>query len=466
MICKNILTSYQLENYNNQRFLKFIYTHPKFWIFSGDRQKLVWTKKAILLAILTIILAFLDVSWTLYLSNLYTNISAIFLIVIIAILSLPIYMDIVNFLLSPIDLYLKNKIISQAKNKLKSFQNLKVIWVTWSYWKTSEKEILETILKQKFKVLCSSGNKNTPLWVSEVILNELDETYDVFIVEMWAYYPWDIKELCDLVNPYIWILTWITIQHLERFWNLENIINTKFELIESLKSDWLAVLDISNENVLKWLNERKEKLDVKNIIEIENPKNINYLQDLAWISFEYNWKLIETKLLASHSAKQISMAYEVAKYLWMNEEDITNWISKINYIEHRLELIYNPNTNVYIIDDSFNWNLEWVKSTANLLEDIKWHKRIYLTPGLVELWDKSDEIHLEIWKLLSKVIDKALLIDNKATIKIYDWLMASGFGKENITIYKTTLDAHNDLKNVLRSSDVIVFQNDWTDNYF
>lgn len=466
MICKNILTAYQLENYNNIRFLKFIYTHPKFWISPPNRQKIVWTKKAKLLAVLTIFI-FLSKLISIYLFvfpdwNLVIKIP----LYILVFLALPIYMIFANFCLYPVDKYLKNKIILQAKNKLSKFKNLKIIWITGSYWKTSQKEILETILKQKFKVLCSSGNKNTPLWVSEVILNELDETYEVFIVEMWAYHIWDIKELCDLVKPNIWILTWITIQHLERFWSLENIIKAKFELIESLDNFWLAIADISNENVKKWLDEKQEKLEVKNIVKISNPKKINYLEDLAWISFEYDWNLIQTKLLASHSANQIIISYEVAKYLWLNTKEILNWIKNIDYIKHRLELIYNPNSNLYIIDDSFNWNLEWVKSTIKLLENIKNHKRFYLTPWLVELWKESDNIHLEIWKLLSKVVDKVLLIDNNATKKILEWLINNWFNKYNIIIYKTTLNAHNDLRNVLKSGDVIVFQNDWSDNYF
>ncbi len=469
MICRNILNSYQLENYNNIRFLKFIYTHPKFWIFWGERQKLVWTNKAILTAIITISIAIIKL--TSYIILFYNHISIYIdiLAFILWFLAFPLYMIIANFLLIPIDKYLKKQIIEKAKIKLdglRNTKNLKVIWITWSYGKTSQKEILETILKDSFKVITTSGNKNTPLWISELILKEIDETHDIFIVEMWAYIRGDIRELCDLVNPSIWILTWITIQHLERFWTLENIIKTKFEIIENLSENWLAILDSSNENIKKWLEERKNKLKVKNIIEINNPKSLTYLDNLAWISFEHDNNTLQTKLLASHSANQIIIAYEVAKYLWMPAEKILTCIKNISYVKHRLELIYNPSSNLYVIDDSFNGNFEWVKSTIELLKNIKWHRRIYLTPGLVELWKESFRIHHEIWVMLSSVVDKVLLIDNVATKSIYNWLIRSRFKKDNITIYNSTLEAHEDLKNILISEDVIVFQNDWSDNYF
>jgi macrodomain Ter protein organizer (MatP/YcbG family) len=68
--------------------------------------------------------------------------------------------------------------------------------------------------------------------------------------------------------------------------------------------------------------------------------------------------------------------------------------------------------------------------------------------------------------MLASVIDRVLLIDTPATKSIYNWLIDKWFDKNNITVYKTTTEAHNDLKNILVSEDVIVFQNDWTDNYF
>lgn len=467
MICKNILTSYQLENYNCSRFLKFIYTHPLYWILWWDRQKIVWTKKAIMIAVLTMSMLISTIIWFIYFINVSVYIDM--LVTIWLIILLPFYMIIAGFILTPIDLYLKNKIIKKAKEKLDWIRNrryLKVIWITWSYWKTSQKEILENVLKENFKVITSSGNKNTPLWISELILNEMDESYDIFIVEMWAYKPGDIKELCDLVKPEIGILTWITIQHLDRFKTLENIINTKFEIIESLSENWLAVLDISNENVKSWFDSRKDKLKVKNIVKINNPESITYLPNLAWISFNHDWNTIETKLLAAHSANQVMIAYEIAKNLETPIEKILRWTRNISYVKHRLELIYNPNSNLYIIDDSFNGNFEGVKSTIELLKNTIWHRKLYLTPGLVELGKESFNIHHQIWKMLSPVVDKVLLIDNPATKSIYNWLVKSWFDANNIIVYKSTNEAHEDLKNILVSEDVIVFQNDWSDNYF
>lgn len=160
---------------------------------------------------------------------------------------LPLYFIISNFLISPLDIYLKKRIISQAKSKLSEFPKLKVIAITGSYGKTTTKEILKTTLRESYEVLATEGTKNTPLGISRLILSELKASHEIFIVEMGAYTKGNIAELCDLVHPNISIITGITLQHLERFKTLDNIIDAKFEILECLKEDDFAIVDTTTQ---------------------------------------------------------------------------------------------------------------------------------------------------------------------------------------------------------------------------
>ena len=94
------------------------------------------------------------------------------------------YFVISSILISPLDSYLKKRIIRQAKAKLREFPQLKVIAITGSYGKTTTKEILTTILSESFEVLATEGTKNTPLGISRLILNHLNEKHEICIVEM------------------------------------------------------------------------------------------------------------------------------------------------------------------------------------------------------------------------------------------------------------------------------------------
>lgn len=467
MFVKNILLAFQLENYKNIRFIKFIYTHPLFWIFWSARQSLVWTKKILFILILGLFLFFIDSAWGIFfMLNFWSSPLFILPFILWEIFLLPLYFVIANIISYPLDSYLKNKIIWQATKKISNFKNLIVIGITGSYGKTSTKEMIYTFLSKKFTVLMTEGNKNTPLWVSEIILEKLNEDIEIFIVEMWAYIPWDIKTLCDIVKPKIGILTGITLQHLERFKSLENIIKTKFELIESLPIDWFALIDTSSQWVKTWLEKYKDFFAVKNIITISDIIPFHYCDNLEWINFEIEGKSYQTKLIAKHSLQTIQIAYKLAKYFSINDEIIEELIKNLPYTKHRMELIRNTKTGVNIIDDSYNGNIEWVKSIVDLLKNIKINgRKIIIVWWIIELGKKSKEVNEQLWKELANCADMILLSKWKIWEAILSWLQKANFNEKNIKIYPHSLDIHNNLWNILQFWDLIIFQNDLPDNY-
>ncbi|GAI48689.1 unnamed protein product, partial [marine sediment metagenome] len=126
------------------------------------------------------------------------------------------------------------------------FKNLLVVGITGSYGKTSTKEFLATVLSKRFNVLKTKEHQNSEIGISRCILNELKPEHKVFIVEMGAYGKGGIKLLCDIAKPKIGILTGMNEQHLALFGSQENIIKTKYELIENLPSDGMAIFNGNN----------------------------------------------------------------------------------------------------------------------------------------------------------------------------------------------------------------------------
>src|SRR5699024_10466739 len=95
----------------------------------------------------------------------------------------------------------------------------------------------------KYNTLPTPRNLNTYNGLIMTVNNNLDKFTDIFIAEMGAYVKGEIAGLCKLVKPQYGILTSIGIAHLESFGSEQNIIDGKFELIESLPSDGFAVLN-------------------------------------------------------------------------------------------------------------------------------------------------------------------------------------------------------------------------------
>ena len=154
---------------------------------------------------------------------------------------------IITFLLNiiniPAEKFVYYYYLNKAKRKLKNMPNLNIIGITGSYGKTSSKNVLNTILSSEFNSYPTPKSFNTPYGLMKSINNGLDKFDNVFIAEMGACKLKDIKILCDLVHPKYGIITTIGVAHLETFKSEENIVKGKFELIESLPSDGVAILN-------------------------------------------------------------------------------------------------------------------------------------------------------------------------------------------------------------------------------
>jgi len=156
-----------------------------------------------------------------------------------------------NYIAKPIERNINKKYYDAASEKIKNTKSLTSVGITGSYEKTSTKFAAATILKEKYKVLNTPESYNTPMGISKVINNKLNNEYEVFIAELGATKVGDIEEVAALTSPKIGIITSIGPCHLETFKSIDNIMKTKYELIEKLPTDGVAIFNYDNEYVKK-----------------------------------------------------------------------------------------------------------------------------------------------------------------------------------------------------------------------
>lgn len=457
MIIRNLIYILQAELYDGRKFLRFAYSHF-FWWKLEKRARLIWTKKARLIYVL---------AWLMLLTVFLLSIGffgALGLLSLIILIPLvPVIIALALWIIEPVDYFLKNRIFKKAQKFLReNRKNLIVIGITGSYGKTSTREILASILSEKFRVIKLSDNINTDIGIADFILKnpKIFQENEIFIVEMGAYKKGEIKKLCDLVAPNYAILTGINESHLERFGSLENIISAKFELPEATKK--MVVLNFDDENIKK--NYGHFKLNEFIGVSKDDTRNIKSLDNFGGLEFEFDGTTFRTKLLAKHNISLILLAHRVAQKLGMTISEISYGVGKIEHIPHRLDPLYNEMTKVWVIDDSYNGNYAGIVSGLEVLKRATGRK-IVLTPGLVELGDKSAEIHEKIGRLYADSgLDLILLIKSPNSGYITKGLEEKGF--KNYKVYESSQVAHADLSNVVKSGDTIIFQNDLPDNYF
>lgn len=367
----------------------------------------------------------------------------------------------------PLEFCIRKYYLKQAVNKLNATDVIK-IGITGSFGKTSVKEILKTILSQKFRVLATPASYNTPLGIALTARN-LDSTHDVFIAEMGARQKGDIKELVKLVNPKIGVLTGVNNQHLESFGTQENIINTKNELFEYMTKDGMGIFSADNENAVNLYNAFVGDKYLAGINGNDNAVSATDITtDVKGMTFTLNFKgdknvKCSTVLLGTHSVKNVCLAAAVAYKLGLSPEEIAQGVNRIQSVGHRLELLPN-NKNIVIIDDSYNSNVDGFNAAMEVLDTFSGRK-IVLTPGLVELGKMENVTNLEIGKKLAKHADFVIVIGKHNAEMIINGLIDGGMPRENIKFAKSFNKGNDMLNEMMTEGDVVLFENDLPDNY-
>jgi len=397
---------WQLKEYRLDRFWSeygFFGKLLHFWIFSGGRKfrRPVFTLKALAIYVISslIVLAgiyavlrfsifsLLDGTWVVVsgLAILYVLIPAI-VILIIAIFQLPIIIA-------------KFFIFKMAAARVAENKDLIIVGITGSYGKTSTKEFLAQILEKKFEVIKTPKNINTEIGIAKFILQNLIPALslerrggkEVFIVEMGAYKKGEIKRICDIVKPKIGIITGINEQHLSLFGSFQNIIDTKYELIEGLPEDGFALFNGENEYCL----EMAEKWKGDKVIYKTSPQ-------------PSPWKGEGKISLPKHYLLNLAGAVEIARYLGMGEEEIKQATEQIKLTDRMIKTFIGKNR-ALIIDDSYSANPSGVLAGLDYLAEQKQARKIIIMPCLIELGSAAKEIHQKIGQKINAVCDLAII---------------------------------------------------------
>jgi UDP-N-acetylmuramoyl-tripeptide--D-alanyl-D-alanine ligase len=381
------------------------------------------------------------------------------------------YMILANYVAVPIEKKVNMKFYNAASKKIKSMEKLTSVGITGSYGKTSTKFLTATILREKYKVLNTPESYNTPMGISKVINNELTDDYEIFVAELGATNVGDIHEVAILTNPKIGIITSIGPCHLESFKSIDNIMRTKYELIEYLPNDGVAIFNYDNEHVKKLADKTFKEKILYGIDDIEHTDifatDINVSEKGSTFTLCIN-KLgsieCHTKILGKHNILNILAGAAVGSVLGLKLEEIAEGISKIESVEHRLQLI-DPGTGVIVIDDAFNSNPDGAKAALDVLDSFKDYRKIIVTPGMVELGEIEEEENEKFGENIARTCDIAILIGKKRTLPIYRGIKKLNFSENNLYVADSLDDASKILAQLTKLRDVVLFENDLPDTY-
>jgi UDP-N-acetylmuramoyl-tripeptide--D-alanyl-D-alanine ligase len=403
MPIKNLLYLLQLEEYDLKRFNDWLKKNPG-RVVLGKKKHIDWTLKArILLALASIF-------------NIFTFGNG------------PMAIKIALRFLLPADILAKKFLVFLARLKITGMKNLTVIGITGSYGKTTTKDAIAHILAHKYETLKTEGNYNTILGVVKTILKNLKPKHKIFVCEMAAYQSGDIKAISEIAQPKIGIITAIGPMHLERFGTMENILNTKLELIESLPEDGIGFLP--------------EELETQ----------INKNRFAVKIEF--------------FSSKE-ELFIKIGSFFGMNKEETLGYLKTAPQTPHRQEII-KTSGNITIIDDTYNSNPAGFASALELLKNTPARRRILVTPGMIELGHKQFERNKEMAIVAAKIVDYIIIVGETNKYALEEGLkeeLGPNFDKK--VFWARDLDsAKSKLSELVISNSAVLLENDLPDHYY
>ena len=391
-----------------------------------------------------------------------------------------------NFLMKPAEKAVGNHYINDAKRRLREMgDRLTIIGVTGSYGKTSVKFYLKTLLSEKYDVLVTPESFNTPMGVVRTIREQLRPSHEIFVCEMGARHVGDIKEICDIVHPKHGVITSIGPQHLETFFTMDNIRNTKYELADALPKDGMLFLNGDSEEVVKKAAEYPGAIlyhastDAKGAEDSSAmdagtsvTKDGYYAKDIRVSALGTEFTVhapdgkeetFSTRLVGGHNVINIIGAIAVANQLGIALSDLKIPVRRLEPVPHRMQLLGRGA--VTIIDDAYNSNPVGSKAaveTLGLFDGVK----ILVTPGMVELGDREEEYNKAFGGYAAKNCDYICLVGRKRAEPIATGAREAGFPEEKLKIFDRLQEALDFAYMVGdEGHKFILLENDLPDNY-
>jgi len=377
----------------------------------------------------------------------------------------PYLCSLANLINFPIESAVRRHYTKEAVSLLRGHPSLKVVGITGSYGKTGTKYYLSTILSERYNVLMTPGSFNTPLGVVKTVRESLRSTTEVFVCEMGAKYVGDIKELCELTEPSLGILTSIAPQHLETFGSLERIVKTKLELCDCISArDGETIVNLDSQLI-------KENLP-DGVITCGRDSDSQFMitkvrADRNGTAFELTVGEdtsipISTPLLGAHNVTNVALASIAALRLGVTPEQIRKGAAKLRSAPHRLELIRRGKD--IIIDDSYNSNPLGSEAALEALSLFSEYK-ILITPGMVELGDKSEYYNYSFGAKAAKVCNSIILVGKKQTEPIHKGILDTGFDGSRLHVCERVEEAIRLAETLSNDPKVMLLENDLPDNY-
>ena len=293
-----------------------------------------------------------------------------------------------------------------------------VIGITGTNGKTTTKELIAAVLKEKFNTLYTQGNLNNHIGVPLTLL-QLKAEHEIAIIEMGANHQGEIKLLAEIACPDLGIITNVGKAHLEGFGSFEGVKKTKAELYDYISANGqLIFINKDNEHLM-------EMAAKSGIGDKRREYSLNSEQSNGYICGQINscspfltmkcsinnsdFFDIETKLIGVYNAENVLAAVTIGEFLGVDKLAIKAGLEKYTPQNNRSQLTVTTKNKLVV--DAYNANPTSMKAAITNFGQMDVEHKVLILGDMLELGEQSDYEHSQIIALLNQYnFEKVILV--------------------------------------------------------
>ena len=328
--------------------------------------------------------------------------------------------------------------------------NVDLIGVTGSVGKTSTRDIIYSVLNEKYKTLKNELNYNNEIGIPKTLFN-LDYSYEKAVIEMGLDRKGDISYFKTIAPLKVAVISNIGLSHIANFENQEGIFHAKMEIAEHFNKENTLIVNGDD----KFLKTLKDKELPYNLLTYGfDEDNTIYCVSYEIVNGKINFKVnFKNKIydytipsIAKHNIYNAMAAILIGNLYNLTYEEIKKGLENVSFTEGRLTIINKKD--ITIINDCYNASLDSIISALNVLSTFKTRK-VAILGDVLETGSYEEEIHKNIGKSIIGNTDILILVGDSIKYT-YDEVIKNNFNKDNIYVFSTYEDVIKNIDNIIK----------------
>lgn len=292
---------------------------------------------------------------------------------------------------------------------------LPIIGITGTNGKTTTKELVTAVLAKDYNVASTKGNLNNHIGVPLTLLS-ITKEHEIAVVEMGANHTGEIRQLAEIAEPNFGLITNIGQAHLEGFGSFENIIKTKKELYDFIKTkkDGKVFVDFDN-SILRNAVEEEQITAIYYGTRDEMFVAGRILENNPYVKFEWRFSqkfhTVQTHLIGAYNLSNALAAITIGKYFGVRSISVSEAIEEYVPTNNRSQLKQTEKNTIII--DAYNANPTSMKAALENFANLEANHKTLILGEMRELGENSKSEHQKITDLLTdKHFNNVFLIGN------------------------------------------------------